>query len=71
MDKSLYAGIIYAKNVDNSATETNPPKNLNKNINQQQETFYNNTTNNNNSQHKSSGTIKDKGEYVDFEEIKE
>jgi len=46
-------------------------KNLNKNMNQQQETFYNNTTENNNAQHKPSGTLKDKGEYVDFEEIKE
>jgi hypothetical protein len=46
-------------------------KNMDKNINQQQDTFYNNTTNNNYSQHKTSETLKDKGEYVDFEEIKE
>jgi hypothetical protein len=48
-------------------------KNMNKNFNQPQEDGNDNTStnNNNNIQHKTSVNLTDKGEYVDFEEIKE
>ena len=46
-------------------------KNLENNINKTQENTYQNSSNTKVSRNEKAGNLKEKGEYVDFEEIKE